>query len=388
MKGTPVDQLVFGHLFPTKTQRDPNDFTHYVQRHLIPEVRREVLSYFGHLDTDEARYPGLDYTNRIHRIRLCRWQNHRKLFHAFDVLRLTPSEISSLTRWEGTKWAKDNHERMRREPVRNTAADHMPHWGYGEPRPVSRITGRYVPPRTLRPRKERFAGIAKDAEYEVSRTRFHAASRAEITTFLEEGRDSLFVQDEAFDAMDEDERKEKEDNEPYAGEEEEEDDDDDDEEEDDKDEEEDEEMVSVGEALNERLRTQAARRNAGDMNVVMDPEWEAWLAWFKSSVDRGPAPASPTYIAALAASRTTSPTSATSPTRSTPRSYSQQQQQQQHAHRQQILPAMMAAARAGRWQEIPRRHHAFLHQAMVAEQNRRLRQGTMPDEIVRVPARA
>lgn len=128
MKGRPIDQLVYEQMFPKSRSGDPQNFHALLQRHLILEVRQEVHSFYGHLDTSEAKYPGLDYTNHIHRTRLSRWQWHRRLFRAFDALRLTPNEIASLTKWEGTRWAKERYEREQHTTIRDTAADDMPQW--------------------------------------------------------------------------------------------------------------------------------------------------------------------------------------------------------------------------------------------------------------------
>jgi hypothetical protein len=128
MKGRPVDQMVFDYMFPKPRATDPQNFHSLLHRHLILEVRQEVHSFYGHLDTQEAKYPGLDYCNRIHRIRLSRWQWHRRLFRAFDGLRLTAAEIAGLTKWEGTKWAKDRFERDSGVIIRDTAADGFPDW--------------------------------------------------------------------------------------------------------------------------------------------------------------------------------------------------------------------------------------------------------------------
>ncbi|KAH7353716.1 hypothetical protein B0T11DRAFT_287291 [Plectosphaerella cucumerina] len=128
MKGRPVDQLVYECLFPKARASDPPNFHALLQRSLIPEVRSEVHSFYGHIDTHEAKYPGLDYTNRIHRIRLSRWTWHRRLFRAFDTLALTPSEIANLTKWEGTLWAKERFEKEQGIVIKDTAADGFPDW--------------------------------------------------------------------------------------------------------------------------------------------------------------------------------------------------------------------------------------------------------------------
>ncbi|KAK2014948.1 hypothetical protein LZ32DRAFT_182527 [Colletotrichum eremochloae] len=136
MKGRPIDQLVYEHMFPKPRASDPQNFHALLQRSLILEVRQEVHSFYGHLDTQEAKYPGLDYCNPIHRIRLSRWTWHRRLFRAFDNLRLTPNEISNLTKWEGTRWAKERYEKEQGIIIRDTANDGFPDWVEPEDRPV------------------------------------------------------------------------------------------------------------------------------------------------------------------------------------------------------------------------------------------------------------
>lgn len=128
MKGRKVEELVYEQMFPKPRPQDPHSFDALLQRHIILEVRQEVISFYGHLDTSEAKYPGLNYNNRTHRIRLSRWQWHRRLFRAFDALRLTPNEISAITHWEGTKWAKERYEREQNCVIRDTAMDGMPVW--------------------------------------------------------------------------------------------------------------------------------------------------------------------------------------------------------------------------------------------------------------------
>jgi hypothetical protein len=138
MKRRSVDQLVYEHMFPKPRQTDPQNFHAFLQRSLILEVRQEVHAFYGHLDTQEAKYPGLDYCHATHRIRLSRWPWHRRLFRAFDSLRLTASEIALLTKWEGTKWAKERYEREQGITIRDTTADGFPDWV--EPEDTSRAT--------------------------------------------------------------------------------------------------------------------------------------------------------------------------------------------------------------------------------------------------------
>ncbi|KAF9772608.1 hypothetical protein IL306_009672 [Fusarium sp. DS 682] len=128
MKGRPVDQLVYECMFPRPKSNDPQNFHALLQRNLIPEVRQETHAFYGHLETQEAKYPGLDYTHHTHRIRLSRWPWHRRLFRAFDSLQLTGAEIAGLTKWEGTKWAKEKYEKEQGYVIHDTTADGFPDW--------------------------------------------------------------------------------------------------------------------------------------------------------------------------------------------------------------------------------------------------------------------
>ncbi|KAI1462882.1 uncharacterized protein F4812DRAFT_464275 [Daldinia caldariorum] len=229
MKGRPVDQLVYEFMFPKPRSSDPQNFHTLLHRNLIPEVRQEVHSFYGHLDTQEAKYPGLDYTHRVHRIRLGRWQWHRRLFRAFDALRLTDSEIANLTKWEGTKWAKERFERDSGVTIHDTAFDDIPKWVEPEDRPQ---TARATQTETL----------------------------PQATT----------TSDECMDGEQEEGEGEENNNE---------DDDDDDES--------DGELTSVGVPLNEQLRERAARHEAGDTSLPLDEDWEQWL---KNAIEAGEFP--------------------------------------------------------------------------------------------------
>ncbi|KAH7001357.1 hypothetical protein EDB80DRAFT_90321 [Ilyonectria destructans] len=208
MKGHPVDQIVYEYMFPRAKSNDPQNFHALLQRNLIPEVRQETHAFYGHLETHEAKYPGLDYTHRTHRIRLARWPWHRRLFRAFDGLRLTDAEIAGLTKWEGTKWAKEKFEREQGIIIRDTTADGFPDWTEIEDRP---------------------RGVES-----------HPVSAGYV------GLDDL--DDGEMDVESEPE------------------------------------IDSVGVELNERLRAQAARREAGDSTAVLDEEWEQWL---KNAIENG-----------------------------------------------------------------------------------------------------
>ncbi|KXX82921.1 hypothetical protein MMYC01_200666 [Madurella mycetomatis] len=226
MKGRSVDQLVYEYMFPKPRQGDPQNFHAFLHRYLILEVRQETHSFYGHLDTPEAKYPGLDYTHPIHRIRLSRWPWHRRLFRAFDGLRLTPAEISGLTKWEGTKWAKERFEREQGYPIHDTTADGFPNWADPEARG--------------RPLGESQSAGAEETQGPVPQP------------------------DENVDEEEEEEQDGDEDDESDG------------------------ELESVGVALNERLRERVALRNiSGDHSMPLDEEWENWL---KNAIESGELP--------------------------------------------------------------------------------------------------
>lgn len=123
-----VSQTVYQHLFPNPRPNDPTSFSTHLSRNLVPEVRIEVATFYGTLDSNEARYPGLNYTYGPHRKRLGRFQHHAKLFKAFDELGLTDSEIIALCRWEGTLWARERYERDEGITVKDTTGDEIGPW--------------------------------------------------------------------------------------------------------------------------------------------------------------------------------------------------------------------------------------------------------------------
>lgn len=123
MKRPSIHDIVFKHQFPNPKQNEAQNFYAHVQRNLVPEVRVEVQTFYGALDSLEAQYPGLDYTYEPHRRRLSRFPWHRRLFRTFDQLRLTDDEILSICQWEGTKSAKDKYEQETNRIIRDTTAD-------------------------------------------------------------------------------------------------------------------------------------------------------------------------------------------------------------------------------------------------------------------------
>ncbi|KAJ8066590.1 hypothetical protein OCU04_005638 [Sclerotinia nivalis] len=137
MKGRPIDQLVYECMFPKPKPGDPQSFQAFLQRSLVPEVRHETQAFYGHLTSQEAKYPGLDYSYPPHRVRLSRFPWHRRLFRAFDNLKLTNHEIATLTKWEGTRWAKERFEKEQGIIIRDTTGDGIEDWVSPELRPVT-----------------------------------------------------------------------------------------------------------------------------------------------------------------------------------------------------------------------------------------------------------
>ncbi|KUJ08805.1 uncharacterized protein LY89DRAFT_539759, partial [Mollisia scopiformis] len=213
MKGPQVDQLVFECMFPKPKSTEPQNFQQLLQRNLVPEVRLETQAFYGHLSSQEAKYPGLDYSYQPHRVRLSRYTWHRRLFRAFDNLGLTKSEIASLTKWEGTRWAKERFEREQGIVIRDTTSDGIEDW---------------VPPELRIP-------LAPHAQ------------RADIEEMEDIQGDGETEENDNENDMEEDG------------------------------EESDAEITSVGVELNERLRAAVAQREAGNTTIPIDEEWEQWL---------------------------------------------------------------------------------------------------------------
>ncbi|KAL6713854.1 hypothetical protein ACLMJK_008348 [Lecanora helva] len=123
MKRLRVEDLVMSCLFASRREPDPNDWQTHVRRNLVHEVRAETVRFYGPTDCIEAQYPGLDYNNPAHRLRLGHFPYHRRLFRAFDQLRLSDNDIQALCKWEGTRYAKEVYEANNRRPIRDTTWD-------------------------------------------------------------------------------------------------------------------------------------------------------------------------------------------------------------------------------------------------------------------------
>ncbi len=128
LRKQPISTLLYDHLFPNPRPEDPTSFSAHLAKNLVPEVRIETATFYGSLDTVEARYPGLNYSHPPHRKRLGRFQHHARLFRAFDALDLTESEIAGFCRWEGTLWARQRYEKDEGVVVEDTTGKTIPHW--------------------------------------------------------------------------------------------------------------------------------------------------------------------------------------------------------------------------------------------------------------------
>jgi hypothetical protein len=221
----PIAHLVYNALFPNPTPSDPSSFSAHLSKNLVGEVRIETATFYGSLDTIEARYPGLNYAYPPHRKRLGRFPHHRKLFEAFDKLGLTDSEIQGFCRWEGTLWARERYERDEGVKVKDTTGMEITEW---------------VDRRRTRTSRNKDINVKTDIEVEI-------AEAAPMD--IHDGHAEAADQDAEMADQEEEEEEE---------------------------EESDDETESIGVALNQRLLQAAVLRQQG-VNVPMDAEWEQFL---------------------------------------------------------------------------------------------------------------
>lgn len=226
MHKPPIGPLVFSHLFPNPKPSDPTSLAAHIVRNLIPEVRSETICFYGPIDCLEAQYPGLDYNNSAHRLRLRQHAWHRKLFQVFDELRLSEHEIQTLCRWEGTRWARERYEKDEGVIIRDTT------WDGVEPAVLQKPTVTTI------------KSLATKAEVEWT-SEGESLHGDELENEVVEGLDS---QNEAVE-----------------------------------DESEDELQRSVGTELHQRL-LQATEARARGEEVILDAAWEQWL---KEASERG-----------------------------------------------------------------------------------------------------
>lgn len=248
-----IPTLVFRHLYPAPKANDPTCFAMHLTRNLIPEVRAETSTFYGTLETVEARYPGLDYTHAPHRRRLGRFVYHRRLFRAFDELGLTKEEILAMCRWEGTRWARESFEKQEGVKVRDTTGDEVGPWVPRERRlAIEQAAANQA--RIGQTDGPCHAGTTEDdGDHRVFD--FHGVVEDEDDAIeaAQEGTD-----DEVAAAVPEtvEEARDESDGEPE----------------------------SIGIELNQRLTVAAEARAQGHTNVVMDEAYEQWL---KEATERG-----------------------------------------------------------------------------------------------------
>lgn len=225
MHKSAVAPLVFSRLFPDPKSSDPTSLQAHITRNLVPEVRSETACFYGPIDCLEAQYPGLDYANSAHRVRLGRYPWHRKLFRVFDQLRLSDHEIQTFCRWEGTRWARERYEKDEGVKIKDTTWD------------------------GIRPALHMAPTIVRVKPYESGNEDERPSSILEDQIPFE----NEFEQEAMEDSDDLEEESE------------------------------DELQHSVGVELNRRLLLAIEARARGE-EVVLDEDWEQWL---KEAVERG-----------------------------------------------------------------------------------------------------
>lgn len=251
MKKPNIEELVMAKLFPIKRDTDPSDWSHHIRYNLVQEVRLETIRFYGAMDCPEARYPGLDYNNSSHRIRLSHFTNHRRLFRAFDELRLTDGEIQNLCKWEGTRWAREVYEADKGESIQDTTYD-----GVVDCKD-ERTTVIQDP--QVHPQQPKLTETLGDAD-------------------ISDHHPGPDVDDEEVTLPDQERGGTGEDSD-------------------------DELQHSVGLELNQRLLAATEARARGE-NATLDPDWEQWL---KEAVERGTLPDLPPSLDSIPSVRADTP---------------------------------------------------------------------------------
>jgi hypothetical protein len=251
--------MVYNTLFPNPSPSDPQSFSAHLTKNLVGEVRVETATFYGSLDTIEARYPGLNYAHPPHRKRLGRFPHHKRLFEAFDKLGLTESEIQGFCRWEGTLWARERYERDEGVKVRDTTAEEIGEWV--DTRKKGARNGAGSKGINVKTDIEvEIAEVTDEDEQAIQRHLQLQAANPSSSSVSRPNMDTEMHDDNAAESEEDDDAQ---------------DDDDDDA---------DMNRESVGFALNQRLLQAAALRERGVEDVIMDPEWEQFL---KEAQERG-----------------------------------------------------------------------------------------------------
>jgi len=243
---TPIHLMIYNQLFPNPGPSDPSSFQQHLTKNLVGEVRIETATFYGSLDTIEARYPGLNYAHPAHRKRLGRFPHHKRLFEAFDRLGLTESEIQGFCRWEGTLWARERYERDEGVKVRDTTAEEIGEWV------DTRKKG-------SRAAQNKGINVKTDIEVEIEEVSTAEAATTQASTLRPIDAEMRDEDDDDDDVDTDEDEDEDRDSDPMRTE-------------------------SIGFALNERLLQAAILRERGVEDVIMDPEWEQFL---KEAQERG-----------------------------------------------------------------------------------------------------
>ena len=228
-----IAPLVFSRLFPNPKASDPTSLQTHVARNLIPEVRSETVCFYGPIDCLEAQYPGLDYANPAHRVRLGQYPWHRKLFQVFNELRLSEHEIQTLCRWEGTRWARERYEKDEGVKIRDTT------WDGVEPAVHKEPTAAGVNSFKRQTTEEEVEDISEDA----------------VSSDNESDDEEMGSSDDQNEVAEQEES-------------------------------EDELQQSIGADLHQRLLRATEARARGE-EAILDEDWEQWL---KEAAERGGVP--------------------------------------------------------------------------------------------------
>ncbi|MCJ1439326.1 hypothetical protein MMC27_008718 [Xylographa pallens] len=240
-----IDRMIYAILFPNPMQgRDPPAFQAHISKNLVPEVRLETLCFYGPIDCLESQYPGLNYSDPGHRLRLSRFPYHRRLFRALDQLRLTETEVHHLCRWEGTKWARERYEKDEGVLIRDTTFD-------GLYAPAARTVPNYPVPSSP---------DADETEDDMLMRGGHFDEAEDMDDDGNEDEDQEEVEDESEDGV-----------------------------------------ASIGVELNQRLLA-ASEASARGEDVELNPAWEQWL---KEAAERGTLPEMLSLISSGPAHETT-----------------------------------------------------------------------------------
>ena len=227
-------------LFPVKRDIDPQNWAQHIRQNLVPEVQLETIRFHGTMVCPETQFPGLDYNNSSHRMRLSQFPFHERLFRAFIKLQVSESEIQRICTWERTRWAKEQHEAHNAIKIQDTTWDGIV--DYRNTETVSSVSR------------------------QITRVPMQHRERQEVPAIpiVMAHELALPPNDIGPDALQPGYR--------AAG-----------------DESDDELHQSVGVELHQRLLVATEARARGE-NVILDPDWEQWL---KEAAERGNLPALP-----------------------------------------------------------------------------------------------